>query len=197
MHGGILNRNDDWVFTEWSIAGPEIALLISELQLACCQGKKFLKQSTIIKVKMFKNDLQPKPRHLAALQRNPFLENSNEILILYTKEVMPAEVSQSVMCAYEEGKKQHSTFVKERLESQVVGFHEPIKTNKIFLPSNRPKAKRSKHIDSIKDDMQLLGKLYISLQARDGNADSLFEVENTDAPTILNKAWQSKKWPEV
>ena len=35
--------------------------------------------------------------------------------------------------------------------------------------------------------MHLLGKLYTSLQARDDNADSLFEVENTYAPPSLSK----------
>ena len=45
----------------------------------------------------------------------------------------------------------------------------------------------SKHVDSTKDDMHLLGQLYISLQVREGYADSLFEVENTDAPPSLSK----------
>ena len=35
--------------------------------------------------------------------------------------------------------------------------------------------------------MHLLGQLYILLQVREGNADSLFEVENTDAPPSLSK----------
>ena len=35
--------------------------------------------------------------------------------------------------------------------------------------------------------MHLLGQLYISLQVREGNADSLFEVENTDVPPSLSK----------
>ena len=35
--------------------------------------------------------------------------------------------------------------------------------------------------------MHLLGQLYISLQVREGNADCLFEVENTDVPPSLSK----------
>ena len=34
--------------------------------------------------------------------------------------------------------------------------------------------------------MHLLGQLYISLQVREGNADTLFEVENTDVPPSLS-----------
>ena len=35
--------------------------------------------------------------------------------------------------------------------------------------------------------MHLLGQFYISLQVRVANADSLFEVENTDVPPSLSK----------
>lgn len=81
---------------------------------------------------------------VAAFQEagNPFDEDSDEIIILDTKEVMSDVVPRSIMCAHEEGKKQHSAFVKERLESQAVAFHEPIKMNKIPLPSNRHKKKK-------------------------------------------------------
>ena len=35
--------------------------------------------------------------------------------------------------------------------------------------------------------MHLLGQLYIALQIREGNANSLFEVENLDMPPSLSK----------
>ena len=59
--------------------------------------------------------------------------------------------------------------------------------NKIILPSNQHKKQKNKRVDSTKDDMHLLGQLYISLQVREGNTDSLFEVENLDAPPSLSK----------
>ena len=61
---------------------------------------------------------------------NPFDEDSDEITILDTEEVMPEEVVRSIMCAHEEGKKQHSAFMKEHLESQAVSFQEPIKSKR-------------------------------------------------------------------
>ena len=33
MHGGILNLSDECVFTEWSVAGPEVAGLLQSLRL--------------------------------------------------------------------------------------------------------------------------------------------------------------------
>ena len=61
--------------------------------------------------------------------------------------------------------------------------------NKILLLSNQHKKQRSKRVDSTNDYMHLLGlgQLYISLQVRKGIADSLFEVENTNASLSLSK----------
>ena len=189
MHGGTLNLNDECVFTEWSVAGPEVARVIAEFEAGMPSSKgtipKHHDQSSSVQ-KRFAADTKAL---VAAFQEagNPFEEDSNEIIILDTKEVLSEEVARSIMCAHEEGKKQHSAFVKERLESQAVAFHEPIKMNKILLPSNRHKKQRSKYVDNTKDDLHLLGQLYISLQVREGNADRLFEVENTDVPPSLSK----------
>ncbi len=59
--------------------------------------------------------------------------------------------------------------------------------NKIHLPSIRHKKIKKKRVDSTKEDLHLLGQLYIALQSREGNTDRLFEVENADAPPSLSK----------
>ena len=79
--------------------------------------------------------------------------------------------------------------MKERLESQVVSFHDPInmiKMNKIPLPSglNRHKQHTIKCVDKTTDDLKLMGQIRIALQVREGN---FFEVENADAPPSLSK----------
>ena len=61
--------------------------------------------------------------------------------------------------------------------------------NKIALPNNQHKKQRSKRFDSTKDDMHLLRQLYISLH-REGNADSLFVVENTDAANAASQGYK-------
>ena len=66
--------------------------------------------------------------------------------------------------------------MEHRLQSVAVAFHEPIK--------NRNK---SKHVDSTKEDMHLLGQLYMTMHVREGNSDRLFEVENADCPPSLSK----------
>ena len=101
---------------------------------------------------------------------------------------MPDNVARSIMGAHGEGKKQHADFVEHRLQSAAVAFHAPIKMNKINLPGNRHKNRnKSKHVDSTKEDMHLLGQLYITMHVREGNGDRLFEVEIADCPPSLSK----------
>ena len=60
--------------------------------------------------------------------------------------------------------------------------------NKINLLGNRHKNRnKSKHVDSTKEDMHLLGQLYMTMHVREGNSDRLFEVENADCPPSLSK----------
>ena len=74
---------------------------------------------------------------------------------------MPDNVARSIMDAHGYGKKQHTDFVAHRLQSTAVAFHAPIKMNKIHFPCNRHKTRnKSKHVDSTKEDMYLLGQLY-------------------------------------
>ena len=55
-------------------------------------------------------------------------------------------------------------------------------------PCNRHKNRNKiKHVDSTKEDMHLLGQLYMPMHARVGNSDRLFEVENTDCSPSLSK----------
>ena len=101
---------------------------------------------------------------------------------------MPDNVARSIMGAHGEGKKQHADFGEHRLESTAVAFHAPINMNKIHLPGKRHKNRnKSKHVDSTKEDIHLLGQLYLTIHAREGNSDRLFEVENADCPPSLSK----------
>ena len=100
---------------------------------------------------------------------------------------MPDNVARSIMSAHG-GQKQHADFVAHRLQSTAVAFQAPIQMNKIHLPSNRHKNRiKSKQVNSSKEDMQLLGQLYMTMNVREGNSDRLFEVENADCPPSLAK----------
>ena len=61
--------------------------------------------------------------------------------------------------------------IAHRLQSTAVAFHAPIKTNKIHLPGNRHKNRnKSRHVDSTKEDMHLLGQLCMTMHTGKGVA---------------------------
>ena len=170
MHGGTLNLSDECVFTKWAVAGPEIARVITEFEAGM-----YTRKNAVLK----HHDHSPSVQqtffaHTKALviafqeAGNPFDADSHEVVIIYTREVMPDNVARSIMDAHGEGKTQHADFVEHRLQSAAVAFHEPIKMNKINLPGNRHKnLNKSKHVDSTKEDIHLLGQLYRQSKSND------------------------------
>ena len=190
MHGGTLSLSDECVFTKWAVAGPEIARVITEFEAGM-----YTRENAVLKHHDHSPSVQQRFfAHSKALviafqeAGNPFDADSHEVVIIYTREVMPDNVARSIMDAHGEGKKQHADFVEHRLQSAAVAFHEPIKMNKTNLPGNRHKnLNKSKHVDSTKENMHLLGQLYMTMHVREGNSDRLFEVENADCPPSLSK----------
>ena len=46
---------------------------------------------------------------------NPFTEDNTELIVLYTKEIMPECAVQAIKTAKQKGQSQHDQFVQERL----------------------------------------------------------------------------------
>ena len=158
MHGVTLNLSDERVFTEWAVAGPEIARVITEFEV-----RMLTRKNAVFKHHVQSPSVQQRfVAHTKALvivfqeAGNPFDEDSHEVVIIDTREVMPDNVARSIMGAHGEGKKQHADVVAHRLQSTAVAFHATNKMNKIHLPGNRHKnRKKSKHVDSTKEDNAL------------------------------------------
>ena len=172
MHGGTLNLSDECVFTEWAVAGPEIARVITEFEVGMLTRKNAVFKHYVQSPSVQQRFVAHTKALVIAFQEagNPFDEVSHEVVIIDTREVMPNNVARSIMGALGEGKKQHADFVAHRLQSTAVAFLAPINMKKIHLPGNRHKNRnKSKH---------LLGQLCMALHVSEGNSDRLFEVEN-------------------
>ena len=187
MHGGTLNLSDECVFTKWAVAGPEIARVFTEFEAGM-----YTRKNAVLKHHDHSPSVQQRFfAHTKALviafqeAGNPLDADSHEVVIIYTREVMPDNVARSIMDAHGEGKKQHADFAEHRLQSSAVAFHQD-EHNQPPRQSTQNRNK-NKHVDSTKEDMHLLGQLYMTMQVREGNSDRLFEVENADGPPSLSK----------
>ena len=132
---------------------------------------------------------------------NPFLEESKDLLVLDTRDIVDTSVAETVRKIKERGKTQFKAFVADRLEKQTVSLFEPIKRNNLALFSSPPpsKAKSSDkmQIASLKSNCSLFSRLYISCQVRDGDLEAFCSHENQSFPPALTQFGQLSLGPAV
>ena len=107
---------------------------------------------------------------------NPFEEDSTDLLVLDTHEVVDSSVSKSLKSLETLGKKQFSEF-KEQLKTPS-RFYEPIRKNKVPLFSRKSKPSISEDKEKMqtkKDDYNLFSRLFISCQNRQCDLEEFFQ----------------------
>lgn len=120
---------------------------------------------------------------------NPFQEESMDLIVLHTKEIASPEAVKTVQNVHQNGLDQFKAFTKECLVHRTKPLNDPIRQNKlkVFNSSNNIKTsnKGKQQLTSLKNDMQLFSRLYISYQTRDGNIEEFFRHENQACPQII------------
>ena len=120
----------------------------------------------------------------------PFEEESQDLLVLDTKEIADPAVVKTVRSAKSVGQDQFDAFTKECLLDRTKSIYDTIHRNKLPLFST-PASKASKgkqQLNSLKCDVELFSRLYIGCQTRDGNLDEFFRHENQACPPSLSAA---------
>ena len=120
---------------------------------------------------------------------NPFLEGSQDLLVIDTRDVMDAAVAETVRKVESIGEEQYKKFVDERLELCTKAVTEILPKNKLPLFSRPPvktQPKQKEKLAALKSDCGLFSRLYISCQARDGDLDQFFSHENHAAQPALS-----------
>ena len=96
---------------------------------------------------------------------NPFKEDSGDLLALDTKDIMPAEVIESVHNNWK--KCQCNAFVTERMVEGTKPITHPTKRNKLSLfsrPTSKAVSKKQAQVSALRDDCSFFSRLYISCQ---------------------------------
>ncbi len=116
---------------------------------------------------------------------NPFLEESTDLLVLDTRDIVDRSIVDTLVNIEALGKQQYDNFVQDRIIDRKIYIQEPIKRNKISLfkcPNKKVTPKQKLQLSSLKSDCSLFSRLYISCQVRGGNLDEFFEYENQPYP---------------
>ena len=82
---------------------------------------------------------------------------------------------------------QYRLFLTDNIKDSNKSFYEPLKKNNLaLLRSNRvDNSSKKNKVQTLKTDVELLSRMYISCQNRDGDLESFFEHENQSWPLFL------------
>ena len=183
--GSFYLEGKECVLTEALIAGPERARLITEFESLLEKNSKPSHHDATLSVQRnFLTHVQDLMGELS-YHGNPFCQS--ESIALQKNSVLPESVGESMQLSAGIGKEQYNEFVTERLEQRSKAIDYTISSNRILRPGNLPSEKKQGKPHTPKDDLHLIGKLYIALESREGNADKLFRHENTAIPPSLSR----------
>ena len=121
---------------------------------------------------------------------NPFMEETEFLLVLDTKEIMGSDALVRLRKVEEVGKAQFESFITERLVQQSKSLYDPIKRNNLSVfngPPSKVASKTKQQLSSARNDCLLFSRLYISCQTREGNLDEFFQHENQSCPPSLSQ----------
>ena len=173
----------------WMVSGPEMARVIEEFEASTekrkCLDFRHHEEAKHVQKKFTQNveDLAKAIEEMG----NPFTENSNDLLVLDSRDLPDPAIIDSVRKIEKLGQGQYDIYVGERLVNQTKSVWEPIKKNNLALfrrPPVREKTKSQLQLASLKNDCSLFSRLYVASQVRNGNLDEFFEHENQAYPVL-------------
>jgi hypothetical protein len=187
--GGIIGiTENETALRRWMVAGPETARVISEVHNQHSGARNSPHHEQIPSAQSrFATHVQSMVKAFNELG-NPFTETSSDLLALDTKLIMADQVVEGIRTASVLGKQLHEEFVEQRLEKMTKPFYDTIPKNNVPLfksGENKSSSKAKAKLSTLKSDLQLFSRLYISCQSRDGEMDMFFEHENHAWPPSL------------
>ena len=127
----------------------------------------------------------------SGLMTDPFTHDSDALLNIATGVVLPEDVAQTLLHSTEKGRQQMSDFIEKRINSNSVGFWEPIPNMKIKTFSSANKkihAKSSDKLVTVNADRDLFGRLLIVSNTRQICLKDVLSFELSPVPYSLANA---------
>ena len=122
--------------------------------------------------------------------RNPSSENTSDLLVLDSRDLVNPAVINTVRKIEKLGQKQYDTYVSDQLVNETKPISAAIKKNNLPLFNRLPireKTKSQLQLTSLKNDCSLFSRLYVASQVRGGNLEDFFELENQAYPPALSQ----------
>ena len=152
----------------WMVSGPEIARIVGEFEVSVNEREMSEHQDHHESSKSQQLKFCKEVSSLVAVfeeMGNPFLEESNDLLALDTRDIADEKVIKTVKEIEDLGKCQFNNFTTERLVKREKSLFDPIRKNKLAL----------------------FKRLFISCQTRNENLDEFFKHENQACPPSVSQ----------
>lgn len=153
----------------WMVAGPEVLRIASEFE-NCALGMQaestdhcHHEQHAAVQATFITE--VGSLIHVIEEMGSPFLERSNDLLVLDTRNIVDESVRESVQKVEVLGMEQYNNFIKERLVDCTVPITDVLSKNKLALFSSPPPKRPSKQkmqVTALKNDCSLFSRLYIA-----------------------------------
>ena len=180
----------------WMISGPEETRVIGEFETSLelvkrqqGEGPDYRHHQQVKSVQVtFRNQVRALCDVIEEMG-NPFMETSEDVLVLDTRDIVDPRVSDTIRNIQTTGQQQYDDFVDERLKKRTKPLSDTIKQNRFPLFGTQPVrnvSKQKQQITSLKQNCSLFSKLYISCQVRSGNLEEFFRHENQPCPQSLS-----------
>lgn len=127
----------------------------------------------------------------SGLMTDPFKNDSDALLNIATRVVLPEDVAQNLVRSTEKGRQQMNAFVEKRIDSNAVGFWEPIPNMKIKTFSSANKKiciKSSDKLVTVNADRDLFGRILIVSNTRQICLKDVLSFELSPVPYLLANA---------
>ena len=176
----------------WMVTGPEMARLIGEFEVSTMKKKKtdFRHHEQTKHAQMtFGRDMTSLTAVIEEMGY-PFAENSNDLLVLDSRDLADPAVSDTLRQIKSLGQEQYDTYVNERLVNQTKPITDPIKRNNLLLfsrPPVREKSRAQLQRSSLNNSCSLFSRLYTASQIRSGDLGQFFQHENQAYPPALSQ----------
>ena len=181
--GAVGLKEDPSALRRWMVAVPEVARVIHEFENAGLHWNEredvhHHDQTASVQTTFAKHDHSL----VSVIEEfgNPFEEESQDLIVLDTKEIADAAVVETVCNAKKIGQDQFDAITKDCIKDRTKSLDDIIHRNKLplFSTTTRKAPKGKQQLTSLKSDVQLFSRLYIGCQTRDGNLDKFFRHEN-------------------
>ncbi|CAH3155351.1 unnamed protein product, partial [Pocillopora meandrina] len=151
------------------------------------------KESSKVRVQRDENDIKKVIHTLQTVMSNPFDEDAYRedvpLMNLATGVVMPEEISEQLIDAQCLGEARMKLFVSKRINTNEVGFWEPMEKMNIKTFASLSKKAKVKSVDeklvTVSADRNLFGRLLIASRSRDIDLREVLKYELDSVPCAL------------